>query len=162
MTSWAPLFLMPNLHVIDAVGVNEAAIVNADDARVRDYCRQFPQFSAFIRKFTDPFGQKKTPGIFLFQSESPEELSHHGSGFKFSRLNCLVSDPAPTCQVDVAWPFILIRNTLTISIFTPGASTTRMVTSSVVRLPLSGWMRSRKIREVQSSPVLSPQELQKH
>ncbi|MGH6673822.1 MAG: hypothetical protein ACRECV_17885 [Xanthobacteraceae bacterium] len=74
MTDWTPLFLMPNLRVIDPVGVDEAAIVNADDERVRDYCRQFPQFRNFISKFTDPFGHKKTPGIFLFQTESPKNF----------------------------------------------------------------------------------------
>jgi hypothetical protein len=70
VTKWVPLFVMPNLRVINSVGVDEAAIVNADDQRVRDYCRQFPDFRKFIRKFTDPFGSKMNPGILLLQLDA--------------------------------------------------------------------------------------------
>ena len=55
---WNPVFLLPNLRIEQEVSVGEAAIVPMGDPRVQLYSKQYPEFLAFVRKFTDPFGVK--------------------------------------------------------------------------------------------------------
>jgi hypothetical protein len=59
---WNPVFLLPNLRIKQEVSVGEAAIVPMGDPRVQLYSKQYPEFLAFVRKFTDPFGVKCAPG----------------------------------------------------------------------------------------------------
>jgi hypothetical protein len=47
------------------------AIVPCDDERVKAYEREFPQFRQFVRKFTDPFGARISPGVFLLRQPVP-------------------------------------------------------------------------------------------
>jgi hypothetical protein len=67
MPEWNPVFLLPNLRIKHEISLAEAAIVPADNDRVKLYCRQYPEFRRFIRKFTDPFGVKCAPGILLLR-----------------------------------------------------------------------------------------------
>jgi hypothetical protein len=67
---WNPVFLLPNLRIKQEVSVGEAAIVPADDPRAQLYSKQYPEFRAFVRKFTDPFGVKCAPGVLLLESTS--------------------------------------------------------------------------------------------
>jgi hypothetical protein len=70
MPDWTPIFLLPNIRLKHAVGVDEAAMVPPDDNRVLAYCRQYPDFRRFVRKFSDPFGAKSSPGILLLRDTS--------------------------------------------------------------------------------------------
>jgi hypothetical protein len=70
MPGWTPVFLLPNLRVKENVAVDEAAMVDVDDERIRAYCRQYPAFRRFVGKFTDPFGARSTPGILLLQTSA--------------------------------------------------------------------------------------------
>jgi hypothetical protein len=67
MPGWTPVFL---LRVKENVAVDEAAMVDVDDERIRAYCRQYPAFRRFVGNFTDPFGARSTPGILLLQTSA--------------------------------------------------------------------------------------------
>jgi hypothetical protein len=71
MPEWIPVFLLPNLRMSHDVTTDEMAIVPCDDERVRSYERDFPQFRQFVRKFTDPFGARIAPGVFMLRQSAP-------------------------------------------------------------------------------------------
>jgi hypothetical protein len=70
--SWTPVFVLPNLRVSHEVTTDEVAIVPYTDERLRPYEATHPQYRQFLRKFTDPFGARVSPGVLLLRSDAPE------------------------------------------------------------------------------------------
>jgi hypothetical protein len=93
MPEWTPIFLIPNLRVSHDVTTDEMAIVPCTDERLRPYEAIHPQFRQFLRRFTDPFGARVTPGVLLLRSDAPETFKSIEAVSSFRDLLALSVTP---------------------------------------------------------------------
>lgn len=70
-TAWTPVFVLPNVELIDPIETDFAAIVPATDSRIVSLCRKHSSFRSFLNRFSDNFGAKFKPTVFLLHKEAP-------------------------------------------------------------------------------------------
>lgn len=74
--TWAPIYVLPNIPLDAAIGCNLAVLAPAHDERVTALKRAHPNFRAFLRRFTDNFGEKFEPCVLLLHASAPESFRH--------------------------------------------------------------------------------------
>lgn len=62
-----PVAVLPNISISENIETNFSALVPVHDIRVRNLCSAHPTFNKFLSKFTDVFGRKIAPSVFLFK-----------------------------------------------------------------------------------------------
>lgn len=68
---WTPVFVLPNIPLQTAIGCDVAALAPAHDPRVAALKRAQPVFRRFLNRFSDNFGQKFEPTVFLVRASAP-------------------------------------------------------------------------------------------
>jgi hypothetical protein len=79
---WIPIFALPNVELANAIDGELVSLVPAHDFRIRELKRSHPRFRRFLNRFSDNFGEKFEPAVFLL---------HKGALERFSRSISLVS-----------------------------------------------------------------------
>jgi hypothetical protein len=70
--SWKPIFVLPNVDLIDAIECEIAAVVPATDQRVISLKTAHPKLKEFMGRFSDNFGGKFEPSLLLLREDAPE------------------------------------------------------------------------------------------
>jgi hypothetical protein len=65
------------------------AIVPIEDERIKPYETEHPQFRRFLRKFTDPFGARVSPGVLLIKSDAAQTFRSIEAASSFRDLLAL-------------------------------------------------------------------------
>lgn len=74
MDDWKPIFAVPNVELLGAIGCEIAALTPAHDSRVIALKRAHPTFGRFLNCFSDNFGQKFQPAVMLTRADAPSSF----------------------------------------------------------------------------------------
>lgn len=74
--TWVPIYVLPNIPLDAAIGCNLTVLAPAHDERVTALKRAHPNFRAFLRRFTDNFGEKFEPCVLLLHASAPGSFRH--------------------------------------------------------------------------------------
>jgi hypothetical protein len=68
---WKPIFVLPNVPLVAAIGCGIAALSPAHDSSVIALKRAHPTLGRFPNRFSDNFGQKFQPAVMLMPADAP-------------------------------------------------------------------------------------------
>jgi hypothetical protein len=71
MYEWLAVAVLPNIQVGSPVEGGLAALVGHYDPRVRSLRRAHRNFSSFLSRFRDAFGQRLQPGVLIVRADVP-------------------------------------------------------------------------------------------
>lgn len=83
---WDPIFALPNLKLEDAVEGEYAALVPADDSRLKTAAEAQPNIGVFLSHFTDAFGVKVRPMMLMLRTNAPPLFRDLGALLAFRDL----------------------------------------------------------------------------
>jgi hypothetical protein len=66
---WIPMFALPNIDIIDPIGLEYVALVSIRDTRLSDLMKRHRRFSMYLNRFTSEFGQKISPSVVLVHKD---------------------------------------------------------------------------------------------
>lgn len=68
---WTPIFVLPNIPLLVAIGCDFAALAPARDPRVASVKRAHPSFRRFLNRFSDNSGEKFEPAVLIVSADAP-------------------------------------------------------------------------------------------
>jgi hypothetical protein len=71
MSTWSPLFLLPNMRIQNPFENEYLAIVPPEDDRCIEINSRHPAFLPFLDSFTDAFRRKLIPSVMLLRDDAP-------------------------------------------------------------------------------------------
>ena len=75
VTSWTPQAVLANVSFRTAIEAAPAALVPPGDARVETVSAIHPIHAEFLRRFTDPFGERVHPTVLILESDAVANYS---------------------------------------------------------------------------------------
>jgi hypothetical protein len=77
MSTWLPMFVVPNIEVKKSIEVDGFALASIHDTRVEALAATHSNFRDFLNRFTTEFGQPVTPSVFMCREDAP--MSYRGT-----------------------------------------------------------------------------------
>jgi hypothetical protein len=71
MSTWLPMFALPNIEVRRPIEVDGFALASIHDARVQELAEAHPNFREFLSRFTTEFGKPIVPSVFICRDDAP-------------------------------------------------------------------------------------------
>ncbi|MER2268179.1 hypothetical protein [Methylobacterium oxalidis] len=100
---WRAIFALPNLALASPVEGELAALVPSGDIRLRRLTRAQPTLRAFLRRFTDNFGERIAPAVLLLRADAPPAFSEIGAIASF-RDAVAISAISAACAQELLHP----------------------------------------------------------
>lgn len=75
MNSWVPVAILPNLSGGRAIEAEVVALAPFDDPRVQAMRKAIPLFAELLSRFTDAFGVRLEPFVFIARIDAILDLS---------------------------------------------------------------------------------------
>jgi hypothetical protein len=72
MSTWIPMFAMPNIALEEAIEVDGVALVSLHDERLRQLASNHERFASYIDSFQTEFGRPVQPSILIWRDDSSE------------------------------------------------------------------------------------------
>ncbi|KQO49567.1 hypothetical protein [Methylobacterium sp. Leaf85] len=79
LPGWRAVFALPNLALAAPINNELAALVPASDMRLRQLTHDQPTLRAFLRRFSDTFGERVEAAVLLLRSDAPPALNEIGA-----------------------------------------------------------------------------------
>jgi hypothetical protein len=74
MSTWLPVFVLPNIYLKEPVDGEMATIANCSDPRVQQILSDIPVLSQFVERFSRPFGGSVNPSMLIIREDAPKTL----------------------------------------------------------------------------------------
>src|ERR1700680_889362 len=100
MSTWLPMFALPNIRITPSVEINHLAFMYADDKRVADLEARYPNFKAYLSQFSTEFQDKLRPSLLMWNDAGPE-------GYKFTEALAAFRDALALSVVPYAQARVL-------------------------------------------------------
>jgi|SRR5665213_1516439 len=72
MDEWTPIIALPNLDMRGTIECPYAAIVSPTDDRIKKLCKDHPNLTTFLSKFSEQFRTQVWPSLLLLRSDAPK------------------------------------------------------------------------------------------
>lgn len=95
---WRAIFALPSLSLAGPVEGELAALVPVGDARLRRLTRHQRTLGAFLRRFSDNFGERVAPTVLLLRSDAPPAFGEIGAIASFRDAVAIAAVSAARAQ----------------------------------------------------------------
>ena len=72
---WTPIFVLPNVELLNPIECDIVALVPAHDQRVVSLKCVQPVFRSFLSRFANSFGKKFEPAVLLLRDDAPKSFT---------------------------------------------------------------------------------------
>jgi hypothetical protein len=72
MSSWIPMFALPNVAVEEAIEADGVALVSFQDERLQQIANDHESFASYLARFRTEFGRRVQPSIIIWRDDSSE------------------------------------------------------------------------------------------
>jgi hypothetical protein len=79
VAEWLPTFTLPNINVKEPIEGPGIALVPARDARIKEITKNHNQFSLYVKRFKNEFGDAISPSFLILAPDSPAAYRSTGA-----------------------------------------------------------------------------------
>jgi len=72
MSTWIPMFALPNIALEEAIEADGVALVSFQDERLRQLANNHKRFASYLDRFRTEFGRRVQPSIIIWRDDSSE------------------------------------------------------------------------------------------
>jgi len=72
MSTWIPMFALPNIALEDPIDVDGVALVSIHDDRIQALAKKHKRFASYLGRFRSEFGREVQPSIIIWRDDSSD------------------------------------------------------------------------------------------
>jgi hypothetical protein len=72
MSSWIPMFALPNIALEEAIEADGVALVSFEDERLQQLANDHNRFGSYLERFQTEFGRRVQPSVIIWRNDSSE------------------------------------------------------------------------------------------